>query len=113
MVLGVNIWMRSLFMSEMDRMSIKINLAILPILVAAIRTDTSGVHRAKGVLNIRILDVALSGLADVDLILIVLDVTNPDHESEKILVKRLGKQKRSVIFALNNIDLIKNLYSLL
>ncbi|MDL1968324.1 MAG: GTPase Era [Deltaproteobacteria bacterium] len=69
--------------------------------------DTPGVHRAKGPLNIRIVDVALSALADVDLILVVLDVTNPDPESEKILVKRLGKQKRPVIFVLNKIDLIK------
>ena len=69
--------------------------------------DTPGVHRAKGVLNVRIVDVALSALADVDLILIVLDVTNPDPESEKILVKRLRKQKRPVILALNKIDLIK------
>lgn len=69
--------------------------------------DTPGVHRAKGALNIRIVDVALSALADVDLILIVLDVTNPDPESEKLLIKRLGKQKRPVILVLNKIDLIK------
>ncbi|RLC26349.1 MAG: GTPase Era [Deltaproteobacteria bacterium] len=69
--------------------------------------DTPGVHRAKGALNVRIVDVALSALADVDLILVVLDVTNPDPESEKILIKRLGKQKRPVILVLNKIDLIK------
>lgn len=69
--------------------------------------DTPGIHRAKGPLNIRIVDVALSALADVDLILIVLDVTNPDPESEKLLIKRLGKQKRPVILVLNKIDLIK------
>jgi len=69
--------------------------------------DTPGIHRAKGPLNIRIVDVAFSALADVDLILVVLDVTNPDPESEKILVKQLGKQKRPVILVLNKIDLIK------
>lgn len=69
--------------------------------------DTPGVHRAKGPLNIRIVDVALSALADVDLILVVLDVTKPDPESENILVKRFGKQKRPVILVLNKIDLIK------
>ena len=69
--------------------------------------DTPGVHRAKGALNVRIVNVALSALADVDLILVVLDVTNPDPDSEKILVRRLGKQKRPVILVLNKIDLIK------
>ncbi|MBC2695439.1 MAG: GTPase Era [Desulfobacteraceae bacterium] len=69
--------------------------------------DTPGIHRAKGPLNIRIVDVALSALADVDLILVVLDVTNPDPESEKLLIKRLGKQKSPVILVLNKIDLIK------
>ncbi|MBU4126075.1 MAG: GTPase Era [Proteobacteria bacterium] len=69
--------------------------------------DTPGVHKAKGPLNIRIVDVALSALADVDLILIVLDVTNPDPESEQLLIKRLEKQKGPVILVLNKIDLIK------
>jgi len=69
--------------------------------------DTPGIHRAKSPLNIRIVDVAFSAMADVDLILVVLDVTNPDPESEKILVKQLGKQKRPVILVLNKIDLIK------
>ncbi len=69
--------------------------------------DTPGVHRAKGPLNIRIVDVALSALADVDLILVVLDVTNPDPDSEKLLIKHLEKQKRPVILVLNKIDLIK------
>ncbi|MDL1964182.1 MAG: GTPase Era [Deltaproteobacteria bacterium] len=71
--------------------------------------DTPGVHKAKGVLNIRIVDVALLAMADVDLLLIVLDVTTPDPESEKILIKQLEKQKRPVILVLNKIDLIKKL----
>jgi len=71
--------------------------------------DTPGVHKAKGTLNIRIVDVALLAMADVDLLLIVLDVTTPDPESEKILIKQLEKQKRPVILVLNKIDLIKKL----
>jgi len=69
--------------------------------------DTPGVHRAKQPLNVRIVDVALSVLADVDLILLVLDASSPDPESEAILIKALNNTKTKVLLALNKIDLVK------
>lgn len=69
--------------------------------------DTPGVHRAKDELNVRIVDAALSALGDVDVILILIDVANSDTDSENYLVKKLKKQKRPVILALNKIDLVK------
>lgn len=69
--------------------------------------DTPGLHKAKDPLNIRIVDVALSALGDVDMILIVVDVANPDPNSEDFIVKKLKKQKRPVILALNKIDLVE------
>jgi GTP-binding protein Era len=69
--------------------------------------DTPGLHKAKDPLNVRIVDVALSALGDVDMILIVVDVANPDPNSEDFIVKKLKKQKRPVILTLNKIDLVE------
>ena len=69
--------------------------------------DTPGVHKAKNLLNTRIVDVALSALGDVDIILVMVDVTNPDPEAEKFLVEKLKTQKKPIILALNKIDRIK------
>ncbi len=69
--------------------------------------DTPGVHPAKSPLNIRIVDVALSALGDVDLILLVADVTHPDKPSETLLLEKLKKQNRPVVLALNKIDRVE------
>ena len=69
--------------------------------------DTPGVHQARGELNIRIVDVALTALGDVDLVLLVVDLTAPDPSSEKLIVKALKNQKRPVMLALNKTDRVK------
>jgi GTP-binding protein Era len=58
------------------------------------------------VLNVRIVDAAFSTLGDADLVLIVVDVSRPDPDAEKYLVKKLKNQSKPVILALNKIDLI-------
>jgi GTP-binding protein Era len=68
--------------------------------------DTPGIFEAKDTLNLRIVDTALSAIGDADLIVFVLDVANPDPTSEYFLVRRLQKQQRPLILALNKIDLI-------
>ena len=68
--------------------------------------DTPGMHRAKGILNVRIVDVALSSLGDVDIVLVLVDVSNPDPISEDFIVKQLQKKQRRVILVLNKIDLV-------
>ncbi|MBW2338158.1 MAG: GTPase Era [Deltaproteobacteria bacterium] len=69
--------------------------------------DTPGVFQAKDKLNVRIVDAAFSALGDADLVLIVVDVSRPDPNAERYLVKKLKNQNRPVILALNKIDLIK------
>ncbi len=69
--------------------------------------DTPGVFHAKDKLNTRIVDTAFSAVADADLILVVIDVAQPDIEAERFLVKRLQDQSKPVILALNKIDLIE------
>ena len=69
--------------------------------------DTPGIHKAKGMLNVRIVDAAISALADADLILFMVDATTSDTSSEHILLNALKKQTRPVILALNKIDLVE------
>ena len=68
--------------------------------------DTPGVHNASQPLNVRIVDTALSVLADVDLILLVVDASSPDPESESILLKALQNTQTPVMLGLNKIDLV-------
>jgi len=69
--------------------------------------DTPGVHQARGKLNVRIVDVALTALGDVDLVLLMVDLTAPDPPSEELLVKALKNQRRPVMLALNKTDRVK------
>jgi GTPase len=69
--------------------------------------DTPGIHKAKRPLNIRIVDAALSALGNVDIVLIMTDVANPDTESETFIIKKLKKVKQPVILVLNKIDLVQ------
>ena len=69
--------------------------------------DTPGVHHAKDTLNVRMVDIALSAISDVDLILFLIDISAPDSDSEMIVVEKLKKQKKPVILAINKIDLVK------
>ena len=69
--------------------------------------DTPGVHHASKPLNVRIVEVALSALADVDLVLLMADVTSPQPEAEELMVKKLKSQKAPAILALNKIDKVE------
>ena len=69
--------------------------------------DTPGIHKTDRPLNIRIVDAAFSALQNVDIILIMADVANPDLESESLIVKRLEKTKQPVLLVLNKIDIVK------
>ena len=69
--------------------------------------DTPGVFHAKDKLNMRIVDAAFSAVADADLILVVIDVAQPDIDAERLLVNRLRDQNKPVVLALNKIDLVE------
>ncbi len=69
--------------------------------------DTPGVHQSTRALNMRMVDVALSALGDVDVVVFMTDVNEPDTESEMYLVKQLKKSSKPVILALNKVDRIK------
>ncbi|MCJ8499278.1 GTPase Era [Desulfatitalea alkaliphila] len=68
--------------------------------------DTPGVHRAGKPLNVRIVDVALSTLADADLVLVMMDAAAPDSDAENYLIEKLAARATPAVLALNKIDLI-------
>ena len=70
--------------------------------------DTPGVHSARSLFNKRIVEVALSTIADVDAILLVTDVAGRQRQEENPLLKTLsGKKNQPVFLVLNKIDLIE------
>lgn len=69
--------------------------------------DTPGVHKTTETLNARMVETALSAIGDVDVVLLMIDVSSPDISSEEYLVRKLKKQTRPVVLALNKIDRVK------
>ncbi|MFO8084391.1 MAG: GTPase Era [Desulfobacterales bacterium] len=66
--------------------------------------DTPGIHAAKDIFNKKMVESALSSIADTDLILLVTDITKPDSVSEKLLLKTLSSTNKPIIALLNKID---------
>ena len=69
--------------------------------------DTPGIHRAKSLLNRKIVDQALTAVDDVDAVLLIIDTTSRDKESETLIIEKLQEKNKPVILGLNKIDLIK------
>ncbi len=69
--------------------------------------DTPGIHRAKGPLNVRIVDVALKVLGAADLVLFIADAASPDKAADQIILQSLKKKNLPVVLAINKIDLVK------
>ncbi len=68
--------------------------------------DTPGIHTAKNPLNTRIVETALSVITDADVLLLVVDASDADPESEAMMKTALRARNCPVILALNKIDLI-------
>lgn len=70
--------------------------------------DTPGIHKAKGLLNRKIVAQAVQAVKDVDLIIFMKDVSSrKNKEAEEIIIKQLFLENKGVILVLNKIDLIK------
>lgn len=69
--------------------------------------DTPGIHKSQNLLNKRIVDQAFLAVEDVDAILFMVDAASRNFSAEKLIVSQLKKTKKTVILALNKIDLVK------
>lgn len=69
--------------------------------------DTPGIHPAKGILNKRIVDIAVKALGDMDVVLVMTDWDSRHTQSNEIVLRALEKQSAPVVLAINKVDLLK------
>lgn len=69
--------------------------------------DTPGIHKSTTLLNKRIVGQAMLALEDVDVILFMVDADSRNFSAEKMILSQLKKTSKTVILALNKIDLVK------
>ena len=76
--------------------------------------DTPGIHKSTTLLNKRIVGQAMLALEDVDVILFMVDASSRNYSAEKLVISQLKKTSKTIVLALNKIDLVKKaqIYSL-
>jgi GTP-binding protein Era len=68
--------------------------------------DTPGVHRPTHRMNVRMVDVALDAMRDVDVVTLVVDASVSEGPGDRHLITLLKGVKIPAILALNKVDLI-------
>ena len=66
--------------------------------------DTPGVHKPLHRLNVRMVDAALDTLKEVDLIAVVVDVSEPSGGGDRFLMEVVKRSKTPRILVLNKVD---------
>jgi GTPase len=68
--------------------------------------DTPGVHRPTHRMNVRMVDLALEAMREVDLLTLVVDVSVREGPGDRYLLDLVKKITTPAILALNKVDLI-------
>ena len=68
--------------------------------------DTPGIHRPLHRMNVRMVDLAIETIEQVDVVVIVVDVTANEGAGDRYVLGLLDQASRPVVLALNKIDLI-------
>jgi len=68
--------------------------------------DTPGIHKARGRLNKYMVDQALSACSDVDLILMLVEATDPPGGGDEFILELLSRSETRVILVINKVDLV-------
>jgi GTP-binding protein Era len=69
--------------------------------------DTPGIHRPLHRMNVRMMDVAMDAMHDVDVLGLVVDVAEPPGHGDQFVLDLVRKSTAPVFLVLNKIDLIK------
>src|SRR6266436_7153279 len=69
--------------------------------------DTPGIHRPLHRMNVRMVDAAVDTIREVDVLGLVIDVTEPPGRGERFVLDLVKNAKSPVFLILNKIDLIK------
>jgi GTP-binding protein Era len=69
--------------------------------------DTPGIHRPLHRMNVRMMDVAVESIHSVDVLGLLLDVTEPPGRGDQFVLDLVKQAKAPVFLVLNKIDLIR------
>src|SRR3954470_18157856 len=72
----------------------------------AVFVDTPGVHKPTHRMNVRMVDVALDAMREVDVVCPVVDVSVKAGPGDRFLLTLLKDVKTTTILALNKVDLV-------
>src|SRR4051794_5310691 len=68
--------------------------------------DTPGVHKPTHRMNVRMVDVAMDAMREVDVLTLVVDASVKPGPGDRFLLNALKDVKTPTILALNKVDLI-------
>ncbi len=68
--------------------------------------DTPGVHRPTHRMNVRMVDIALEAIRDVDVLALVVDVSAKIGKGDRYLIELLKDVQKPVLLLLNKVDLL-------
>jgi len=68
--------------------------------------DTPGVHRPMHRLNVRMVDVALDAMREVDVVALVIDASTHPGTGDRFVLKRLAGLTAPTILVLNKVDVL-------
>ena len=68
--------------------------------------DTPGVHKPTHRMNVRMVDIALESMRDVDMLCLVVDASVKAGPGDRYLLNLMKDVKTSTILALNKVDLL-------
>jgi GTP-binding protein Era len=69
--------------------------------------DTPGIHKPKHEMNRRMVELAVASLKQVDLALLVADVTQPFGPGDEYVLERIREAGVKAVLAINKIDRVK------
>src|SRR5687767_15855057 len=69
--------------------------------------DTPGIHRPLHRMNVRMVDAAMETIREVDVLGLVVDVTEPPGRGDRFVLDAIRNVEAPVFLILNKIDLIK------
>jgi GTP-binding protein Era len=68
--------------------------------------DTPGVHKPTHRMNVRMVDIALESMREVDVLCLVVDISVKSGSGDRYLLNLLNDVKTPTILALNKVDLV-------
>ncbi|HKB13438.1 MAG TPA: GTPase Era [Vicinamibacterales bacterium] len=69
--------------------------------------DTPGIHRPLHRMNVRMVDAAVETIREVDVVALVVDVTEPPGKGDRFVFDLVKNAKAPVFLILNKVDLVR------